>query len=182
MRKVIAAINMTVDGYCDHTAIVPDEEIHEHYADLLKDAGAILYGRITYQLMQFWQSLLTNPSGEKSMDNFAVAIDNVPKIVFSQTLKETGWDSAQLSKQSIEEVIAALRQEDGNDILIGSRSLIIQLIKLGLIDELQLCVHPVVAGSSLPLFENLKDRTIFKLIRTKNFTGGAVILYYKPVQ
>jgi dihydrofolate reductase len=86
MRKLIAAINMTLDGFCDHTVIIPDEEIHQHYADLLGNADGVLYGRITYQLMQFWQNLIKNPSGEKSMDDFAMAIDRVPKIVFSHTL------------------------------------------------------------------------------------------------
>ena len=182
MRKVIAAINMTLDGYCDHTAISPDEEIHHHYAELLDNAGVILYGRTTYQLMQFWQTLLKNPSGEKSMDDFAVAIDKIPKIVFSHTLTDTAWDSAKLADQPIEEIVNKLKQQSGKDILAGSRSLIIQLLKLNLIDEFQLCVHPVVAGSGLPLFENLKDRTVFKLIKTKTFGGGAVTLYYEPLQ
>jgi dihydrofolate reductase len=182
MRKIIAAINMTIDGFCDHTAGIPDEEIHQHYADLLNNAGAILYGRITYQLMQFWQTLIKNPSGEKSMDDFAVAIDKVPKIVFSRTLKNTGWDSARLSDQSLEEEALELKRQSGKDIFVGSRSLIIQLMKLNLIDEFQLCVHPVVAGSGLPLFENVNDRTIFKLIKTKTFSGGAVTLYYEPAK
>ena len=73
---------MTLDGFCDHTVILPDEEIHQHYMELLLDADAVLYGRITYQLMQFWQTLVKNPSGEKSMDDFAVAIDKIPKIVY----------------------------------------------------------------------------------------------------
>jgi dihydrofolate reductase len=189
-RKVVAAINMTLDGFCDHTAIDPDEEIHKHYADLIDNGGVILYGRITYQLMQFWQTLIKNPSGEKSMDDFAVAIDRIPKIIFSHTLKNTdtpdsyreviGWDSAKLSTQSLEEEVSELKQQAGKDILVGSRSLIMQLIKLNLIDELQLCVHPVVAGSGLPLFENINDRTVLKLIKTKTFTGGAVMLYYEP--
>lgn len=179
MRKIIAGINMTLDGYCDHTAIEPDEEIHQHYTDLLIDADAILYGRITYQLMQFWQSLLKNPSGEKSMDDFALAIDKIPKIVFSHTLKNTEWDSARLSNQSIEEEVLELKQQSGKDILVGCRSLIIQLLKLNLLDELQLCVHPVIAGKGLPLFENINDRTGLKLIKTKTFNGGAVILYYE---
>jgi dihydrofolate reductase len=182
MRKIIAAINMTIDGVCDHTAGIPDEEIHQHYADLLNNAGAILYGRITYQLMQFWQTLINNPSGEKSMDDFAVAIDKVPKIVFSRTLKNTGWDSAKLSDQSLEETVLELKRQPGKDIFVGSRSLIIQLMKLNLIDEFQLCVHPVVAGSGLPLFENVNDRTVFKLIKTKTFSGGAVTLYYEPTK
>ena len=183
MRKVIAAINMTLDGFCDHTAIMPDEEVHQHYTDLLNNGGVVLYGRITYQLMQFWQTLIKNPSGEKSMDDFAIAIDKIPKIVFSHTLKSTGWDSAKLANQSIEEEVAALKQSrngGSKDIFAGSRSLIIQLLKLHLIDELQLCVHPVIAGSGLPLFENINDRTVLKLTKTKTFSGGAVTLYYQP--
>ena len=174
---------MTLDGFCDHTAIMPDEEVHQHYTDLLNNGGVVLYGRITYQLMQFWQTLIKNPSGEKSMDDFAIAIDKIPKIVFSHTLKSTGWDSAKLANQSIEEEVAALKQSrngGSKDIFIGSRSLIIQLMKLHLIDELQLCVHPVIAGSGLPLFENINDRTVLKLTKTKTFSGGAVTLYYQP--
>ena len=179
MGKIVAAINMTLDGYCDHTAIDPDEEIHQHYADLLDNADVILYGRITYQLMQYWQTLVKNPSGEKSMDDFAMAIDKIPKIVFSHTLKNTEWDSAKLANQPIEEMVNELKQQSGRDIFVGSRSLIIQLMKLNLIDEYQLCVHPVVAGSGLPLFENINNSTIFKLIKTKTFSGGAVTLYYE---
>lgn len=180
MRKIIAAINMTLDGFCDHTAGIPDEEVHQHYTDLLSDAGAILYGRITYQLMKFWQPLVQNPSGEKSMDDFAMAIDKVPKIVFSHTLKNLDWDSAKLSDKPVEDEVLELKQQSGKDIFIGSRSLIIQLMNLNLIDEYQLCVYPVVAGGSLPLFENINDRTILKLIKTKTFSGGAVTLYYEP--
>jgi dihydrofolate reductase len=121
MRKIIAAINMTIDGFCDHTVITPDEEIHQHYTDLLSNADAVLYGRITYQLMQFWQTLIKNPSGEKSMDDFAIAIDKVPKIVFPRTLKNTEWDSAKLSNKSPEEMVSELKQQSGKDILLAVR-------------------------------------------------------------
>ena len=180
MRKIIAAINMTLDGFCDHTAGIPDEEIHQHYTELLNEGDAILYGRITYQLMEYWQPLVKNPSGEKTMDDFAMAIDKIPKIVFSHTLKNVEWESAKLANRTIEEEVLELKQQSGKDILVGSRSLIIQLMKLNLIDEYQLCVHPVVAGSGLPLFENINDRTILKLIKTKTFSGGAITLYYEP--
>ena len=183
MRKVIAAINMTLDGFCDHTAGIPDEEIHQHYTELLNEGDAILYGRITYQLMEYWQPLVKNPSGEKTMDDFAKAIDKIPKIVFSHTLKNVEWESAKLANRAIEEEVLELKQSrngGSRDILVGSRSLIIQLMKLNLIDEYQLCVHPVVVGSGLPLFENINGRTVLKLIKTKTFGGGAVILYYEP--
>ena len=180
MRKVIAAINTTLDGVCDHTAGIPDEEIHQHYTQLLDNSGVVLYGRITYQLMQFWQTLLKNPSGEKTMDDFARAIDKIPKIVFSHTLKNVEWDSATLANRALEEEVLELKQQPGKDILVGSRSLIIQLMKLNLIDEYQLCIHPVVAGGGLQLFEKLNDRTVLKLLKTKTFSGGAVTLYYEP--
>jgi dihydrofolate reductase len=182
MRRIIAGINMTLDGFCDHTAIIPDEEIHQHYTELLSDVDAILYGRITYQLMQYWQPMVKNPSGEKSMDDFARAIDKVPKIVFSRTLKNMDWGSAQLANKTLEEMVLELRQQPGRDILIGSRSLIIQSLNLNLIDEFQLCVHPVIAGKGLPLFEKIKDRINLKLLRTKTFGGGAVIFYYEPAK
>jgi len=181
MRKLIAGINMTLDGFCDHTAIIPDEELHQHYADLLSNAGTLIYGRITYQLMEsYWPMVVKNPTGNKSMDEFAVIMDSIPKIVFSHTLKNVEWESATLANRDIEEEVLELKQLPGREILVGSRSLIIQLMKLNLIDEYQLCVHPVVAGSGLPLFENINDRTVLKLIKTKTFSGGAVTLYYEP--
>jgi dihydrofolate reductase len=180
MRKLIGAINMTLDGFCDHTAGIPDDQIHQHYADLLSNADTILYGRITYNLMEYWRTLAENPSGEKSKDDFAKAIDKIQKIVFSRTLKNVEWHSAKLSNQPIEEEVLQLKQQSGKNILVGSRSLIIQLMKLNLIDEYQFCVHPVIAGGGLPLFENINDRTVLKLIKTKTFSGGAVTLYYEP--
>lgn len=174
---------MTVDGFCDHTAGLPDEEIHQHYTELLGQADAILYGRTTYELMEFWRTLLENPSEDKSMNDFAEAIDQIPKIVFSRTLKDVDWKSATIATRDLKETVLELRQSRGGgskDILVGSRSLIIQLMNLNLIDELQLCIHPVVEGSGLPLFEDINDRIIFKLIHTKTFRGGAVTLYYEP--
>ncbi|MGK2864459.1 MAG: dihydrofolate reductase family protein, partial [Chitinophagaceae bacterium] len=105
MRKVIAAINMTIDGVCDHRAGLPDEEIHQHYTDLLDSADIILYGRITYQLMQYWQTLIKNPSGEKTADDFAIAIDKIQKIIFSRKLKNTDWHSAKFATKPIDKLV-----------------------------------------------------------------------------
>jgi len=182
MKKVIAAFNMTIDGFCDHTAGLPDEEIHQHYTELLGQGDAILYGSTTYQLMEFWRTFLENPSEEKSMNDFARAIDKIQKIVFSHTLKQVDWKSATLADRGLMETVLELKQQPGNDIFIGSRSLIVQSMKFNLIDEYQLCVHPVVVGKGLPLFEDIGDRTILKLVGTKTFKGGAVILYYQPIR
>ena len=180
MRKVIAAINTTLDGICDHTAGLPDAEIHRHYQELLNEGEVILYGRITYQLMEFWRTVLEHPSEEKSMNDFALAIDKIQKIVFSNTLTNVAWSSAKLAEKDLEKTITELKQQSGKDIFVGSRSLIVQLLKLNLIDELQLCVHPLIAGKGLPLFENISDTIIFKLKKTKVFSGGHIILYYVP--
>ena len=179
MRKVIAALNMTLDGYCDHTAVTPDEEVHDHYTNLLNKAGVLLYGRNTYELMKFWQTLLINPSGQQSMDDFAVSIDRIPKIVFSTTLKDTEWESAVLANKSLEEAVHDLKQQEGADIFVGSRSLIIQLLEGNLLDEFQLMIHPVLAGGGLPLFKGVTEPMQLHLIKTKNFKSSAVLHYYK---
>ena len=179
MRKVIAAINMTLDGFCDHTAGIPDEEIHQHYTELLNEGDAILYGRITYQLMEYWQPLVKNPSGEKTMDNFAKAIDKIPKIVFSHTLKNVEWESTKLANRAIEEEVLELKQQAGKEIFVGSPSLIVAFMNLNLVDEFQFSVQPTILGSGLQLFKNITERVNLKLLKTKTFGCGAVMLYYE---
>lgn len=173
---------MTVDGFCDHTAIIPDEEIHYHYSELLRNAGIILYGRITYQLMEYWPPFIKNPSGNKSMDEFAVVIDQIQKIVFSNTLKNLEWKSAKLATKNLADEISDLKQEKGKDVLIGSRSLIVEALNLGLVDEFQICVHPVIAGKGLSLLNNISNKIDLQLLQTKTFNSGAVIFYYRPVK
>ena len=183
MRKLIAAINMTLDGFCDHTAMIADDEIHQHYNELLSNADTLLYGRITYQLMEsYWPSVVKNPTGNKPMDEFAVLIDNISKIVFSRTLKNVDWKNTKLKKEVIKEEILELKQQAGKNILVGSPSLIVALTQLDLIDEYQLAVQPIILGSGLPLFKNIRDRINLKLLKTKTFGCGAVTLYYEPTK
>ncbi|HEY0744184.1 MAG TPA: dihydrofolate reductase family protein [Chryseosolibacter sp.] len=182
MRKVLAAFNMTLDGVCDHTTGVADEQLHQHYAELIDKSGLLVYGRTTYQLMQFWQELLKKPSGEKSMDDFAVSIGKVQKLVFSNTLKDTGWETAKLAQRPLDEEILKLKQDDGNDILVGSRSLIIQLLNNNLIDELQICIHPIIEGKGLRLFDEINNRIMLKLMKTKVLGSGATVFYYQPTR
>jgi dihydrofolate reductase len=186
MRKVIAAFNMTLDGFCDHTAMIADDEIHQHYNELLRSAGTILYGRTTYELMEYWRSIVKNPTGNKAEDEFAITMENIPKVVFSHTLKNIDWETARLAKRDLREEVLALRQDSSSgskDILVGSRSLIVTLLNLNLIDELQLCVQPIIAGKSLSLFENIKDRIDLKLLKTKIFaSSGSMLFYYAPLK
>ncbi len=183
MRKLIAGINMTIDGFCDHTAGIADDETHQHYNELLKSADVILFGRITYQLMEsYWPSLVKNPTGNQPEDDFAVLIENISKIVFSRTLNSVDWNNTQLKSEIIKEEILELKRQSGKPILVGSPSLIVALTQLDLIDEYQLNVQPIILGSGLPLFKNIRDRVDLKLLRTKNFRCGAVMHYYEPAR
>lgn len=182
MGKLIAAMNMTLDGFCDHTAGIADDELHRHYSALLSSAGTLLYGRITYQLMEYWPTVVKNPSGNQSTDEFAVIMDRSPKVVFSRTLKTVDWQSARIATRSLEEEVSALRQQSDDDILLGSPSLIAAATELKIIDQYQLCVHPVIAGKGLPLFKNISDMTFLKLVKTKTFGSGAIVLYYEPIK
>jgi len=117
-------------------AVSPDAEIHRYYADLLDQAGVILYDRTTFQLMEFWRKLVEGPSGDKSMDDFAVVFNRVAIVVFSRTLKNIDWHNARLSNLPLAEEVAEIKKQPGKDIVVGSRSLIMQLLNIGLIDEL----------------------------------------------
>ena len=186
MRKLIAAINMTLDGFCDHTAGIADDELLEHYNQLLSTADTILWGRITYQLMEsYWPSVVKNPTGNKPEDEFALLIDNISKIVFSRTLKKVDWKNTRLKSEVNKEEVLELKQSrngGSKNILVGSPSLIVALTQLDLIDEYQLCVQPIILGRGLPLFKNVKGRINLKLLKTKPFGSGAVTLYYEPAK
>jgi dihydrofolate reductase len=186
MRKLIAAMNMTLDGFCNHEAMIADEEIHQHYNELLSNADILIYGRITYQLMEsYWPLVVKNPTGNKPMDKFAVLIDNISKIVYSRTLQHVDWKNTTLKKEVIQEEILELKQSrngGSKNIVVGSPGLIVALTQLDLIDEYQLGVQPTVLGSGLPLFKNIRDRIDLKLLKTKTFGCGAVMLYYEPTK
>ena len=176
-------MNMTLDGFCDHTAMSADDEIHQHYNDLLSEADTLIYGRTTYQLMEdYWPTVVKEPTGNKPTDDFAVLIDDISKIVYSRTLKTVDWKNTELKNELVKEDILELKQKAGRNILVGSPSMIVAFSKLGLVDEFQLGVHPTVVGSGLPLFKDINDRIDLKLTDTKTFGCGAVMLYYEPTE
>jgi len=173
-------MNMTLDGFCDHTAMTADEEIHQHYTDLLNNADIVIYGRITFQLMEYWRSVVENPTGKKDMDDFAAAIDNISKIVYSRTLANVDWRNTELKREIVKDEILELKEQAGRDIFVGSPSLIVALANLGVVDEFQISIHPTIAGGGLTLFQNIDERIDLKLLKTKTFGCGAVTHYYEP--
>jgi len=173
-------MNMTLDGYCNHTAMVVTDEFMEHYNEQMQDTGAIIYGRITYQLMEeYWPLLVKTPGDNKPANDFAVLMDNVPKLVFSRTLKNVTWKSATLTHGDLYEEVLKLKQQPGKDLFVGSPSLIAQLMQYDLIDEYRLAIHPVVLGSGLVLFKNIEHRVGLRLVKTKTFSSGVVVVYYE---
>ena len=174
---------MTLDGFCDHTSMIADDEIHQHYNDLLSEADTLIYGRTTYQLMEsYWPAVVREPTGNKPTDDFAVLIDGISKIVYSRTLKNVDWNNTELKNELVKEEILELKQKIGKNILAGSPSMIVAFSQLGLVDEYQLGLHPAVVGTGLPLFKNINDRIDLKLSKTKTFGCGALMLYYEPTK
>lgn len=174
---------MTLDGFCDHDVMIPNDETYQHFNELLRSVDTALYGRKTYQLMEYWRTVVKNPTGDRQKDEFAVLMDNLPKIVFSRTLKGVEWETARVAKRGIREEVIELKQSGsrgGKDIIVGSPGLIASLTQLNLIDEFQLVVHPTVVGSGLPLFRNITEKVDLNLLKTKTFRCGAVTLYYEP--
>ena len=129
--------------------------------------------------MEYWREVLKIPTGVRATDYFAKSIDAIPKVVFSKTLTEIDWSSAQLAKNELRDEVMALRQDGERDMLVGSRSLIVSLLNLNLVDELQLCFHPLIAHNGLALFEDISKKISLTLIKTKTFSCGAVIMYYQ---
>ena len=122
-------MNMTLDGFCDHTAMSADDEIHQHYTELLSDADTLIYGRITFGLMEYWRTVVENPTGIKATDEFAVVIDNISKIVYSRTLESVDWKNTELKREVVKEEILELKQQEGKNILVGSPSLILAFLR-----------------------------------------------------
>ncbi|MDB5089642.1 MAG: bifunctional deaminase-reductase domain protein [Mucilaginibacter sp.] len=183
MRKVIYAINTTLDGCCDHTKFYPDEETMEYFTQLTRDADTFIYGRKTYQLMvPFWPDVAKNPSGDRKADvEFAHAFDAVDKIiVFSQSLDSPEENKTRIVRTGLRDEVFKLKQEQGKNILTGGVTIPSQLAELGLIDEYRFMVHPIVTGEGRRLFDgiNLQEKLQLKLVESTVFKSGAVALRY----
>jgi len=182
MRKVVFAINITADGFCGHTDMIADEEVHKYFTGLLRNASIILYGRITYQLMvPYWPEVAKTQSETEATNEFARAFDSLDKVVFSTTLKNVEGDNTRIVRANVAEEVLALKQQPGKAIGIGSLSIASQLSERGLIDEYQFVVHPVIAGKGPRLFETVKpqDRLQLDFIGSEIFQSGVVTLQYR---
>jgi dihydrofolate reductase len=181
MRKLVYAINISIDGCLDHTKMLPNEELHEFFAQLIRNADLLVYGRITYELMvPFWPDIAKSHSMSKTSNDFADAFDAVDKVVFSKSLEKVEDKKSRLVRTDLKEEILRLKQEPGGTILLGGVDLSSQLIALGLVDEYIFVVHPVIAGGGRRLMEStgLPGGLPLKLIQTTIFNSGYVALRY----
>jgi dihydrofolate reductase len=182
MRNVIYAINLTLDGCCDHTKFNPAEDLLEHYTRLLRDdAGLLVYGRKTYQLMvPYWPDIAKSRSETKEDIEFAQAFDSLNKIVFSQSLGSVEDKNTRIVRSNLRDEILKLKQEPGKNILVGGVDLPSQLMELGLIDEYRFVIAPIIVGKGRRLFEgvNLPEKYRLKLVESKTFKSGSIALRY----
>jgi dihydrofolate reductase len=181
MRKLIYAINITLDGCCDHTKQMVDEEALEHHALLLRDADLLVYGRKTHQLMvPYWPDIAKNPSETKADIEFAKMFVSKNKIVFSRSLESADDKNTKIVRTNLRDEMLRLKQEQGKYILAGGVDIPSQLIELGLIDEYRFVVTPIIAGEGRRLLEgvSLPQKLQLKLVESKIFPSGCVALRY----
>ena len=181
MRKLIYAINLTLDGCCDHTKGIADEELHEYYAQLLRDGDTFVYGRKTYQLMvPFWPDIAkTNSGSTKAMNDFAHAFDAIKKIVvFSRSLENVEQKNASIVRTNLKDEILKLKKQEGKNIMTGGVDIPSQLIQLGLVDEYYFVVQPLVVGEGRRLLESASLQERLQLVESKVFASGCVALRY----
>jgi dihydrofolate reductase len=177
MREVILSMMVSVDGFIEASNpeeewFVCDDEMAKYMMEFFSRVDTFLYGRVSYEAMlKYWPSA----TGE-----FADTMNRMPKIIFSRTLDKVGWN-AKLIKDNIAEEIQKTKQQPGKDLaLFAGADVASSFIKLGLIDEFRLIVNPVVLGSGKPLFKNIKSKLKLKLIKSKSFNCGNIILFYVP--
>jgi len=180
MRPLRYSINVTLDGCCDHRAGVPDEELHRHAVENLKQADALLFGRVTYEMMEA-AFRRPAPAGARPewMEPFARTIDVAKKYVVSSTLERVDWN-AELVRGDLGKAVQQLKQVPGKGLFVGGVTLPLALAELGLIDEYEFVVHPRLAGHGPTLFAGLSRYVDLKLVGRLEFGSGAVAMRYEP--
>jgi dihydrofolate reductase len=173
-------MNVSIDGIADHNvAAFADDELHFFAIERLNEVDAVLFGRVTYQLFEeFWPIAPVDPRSTKSMVEFAHKINTMPKVVFSNTLQKVYWNNTKLVEGNAVDEVARMKRQPGKGLSVGGISLAQTLMKAGLIDEYWLMVQPVVWGRGKRLFDGLKERANLKLVDTKRFASGVVVLHY----
>ncbi|HWI53438.1 MAG TPA: dihydrofolate reductase family protein [Symbiobacteriaceae bacterium] len=182
MGRLILQMNVTLDGCCDHTQVIADEELHQYSTSLLDRSDAVLFGRVTYQLMEsFWPAVASSGTGPQAIVDFARKLDRKPKYVVSRTLDQVSWQNVILLKgSSVAEEVTRIKEEGKTLLVSGGPGLGSTLARLNLVDEYHLLVQPIVAGHGPRLLGGIDARLDLKLAETRTFGSGVVLLRYAP--
>lgn len=183
MRKIIVSEMISLDGFFENTNKDPgwhivSDDFFEYSRELLNSVDTILFGRITYQMMEgFW------PEATEEDAVITHKMNHLNKIVFTKSLKTVGWNNSEIAEYDLKEEVLKIKNTTGKDVVIfGSGTLVRALTQFGLIDEYHLAVNPVILGNGTSLFEGVQGKMILKLLKAKPLDSGVVILYYAPLR
>lgn len=179
MRKVMFAMNISIDGCYSHTFAAPDEELMAYFTRLMHNTGVIVYGRKTYELMvPYWPDVAKNKTGNPEDIAFAEAMVPIEKIVVSRTLKNVP-ENTRIVSENPEGLLRELKQQPGKTIALSSTTMLPRMLDMGLVDELKLIVHPVIVAENKHLFDTVSVKTNFNLAETMQFKSGVIALHYQ---
>jgi dihydrofolate reductase len=180
MGLLTFALNVTLDGCCDHREMVANEEMHRYWTRLMDAAGAMLFGRTTYEMMeQAWPAVARDPKATRTNRDWARKLDAKPKYVVSTKRRDFSWSNTHLVDGDLTRAVKALKKATPRGILVGSPKLSAALQRAGLVDEYRFVVHPVVAGHGPFLFSGLQPSLHLQLVATTRLKSGIVALHYR---
>jgi len=180
MGLLTFALNVTLDGCCDHREGIADDELHDYFTQLMDAAGAMLWGRVTYELMESaWPAVARDENAPRAMREWARKLEAKPKYVVSASRRDFPWNNTFHVEGDLREAVMELKEKTPQGVLVGSLTLSSALERLGLIDEYRFVVHPVLAGHGPRLFEGLEPSRRLELLSTKSMKSGQVALHYR---
>ena len=189
MRKVVLFVHVSLDGYAagpngELNWVSYDSELQQYAAEIVREVGSPLYGRVTYQMMErYWPTVLNNPASTPHETEHANWVEKISKVVFSKTLEKAEWNNTTLIRENIAEEVLKLKQQPGKDLVIfGSPGLAHTFMELDLIDEYKMTLNPVVLGAGIPLFKDINYRINLKLIKATTFNSGVIGLHYEKIR
>ena len=178
--RLTFALNVTLDGCCDHREMLADDEMLDHFTQLIGTAGAMLYGRKTYELMEeYWPAVALDEKAPRAMREWARKLEDMPKFVVSTSRRDFPWSNSFHLEGDLREAVAQLKKRTPQGVLVGSPMLAVALERLGLIDEYHLVVHPVLAGHGPHLFQRLERSRQLDLVSTTRLKSGATAMHYR---
>jgi dihydrofolate reductase len=180
MGLLIFGMNVTLDGCCDHASGIVDDELHDYFTGLMDEAGAMLWGRTTYEMMESaWPAIARDEKAPRAMREWAVKLDAKPKYVVSSTRRDFSWENTIHLQGDLRAAVQKIKDDTPAGVLLGSPKLGAELQRLDLIDEYRLVVHPIIAGHGPRLFDGLQASRQLERISLRAFKGGQTAIHLR---